>query len=67
MADEDIYLVPTANILQWGRRIYYANCHREGGDYRWHEDNLETAVGAPKTADISVKWLFKNAWNPIEK
>lgn len=64
MADKDIYLVPSANVLQWGRRVYYFNCHKEGGDYAWHKDNLNTAINAPKPTDITVAWLFKNKWNP---
>ena len=31
MADTDIYFVP-GNTTQWGRRVYYANCRREGGN-----------------------------------
>jgi pectinesterase len=40
MADTDIYLVPTNNTILWGRRVYYYNCHRIGGDYAWHKNNL---------------------------
>lgn len=64
MADKDIYLVPTANVLQWGRRVYYFNCHREGGDYTWHKDNLASAYGSPKAADINAAWAFNNKWDP---
>ena len=63
MADKDIYLVPTTNQLQWGRRIYYFNCHREGGDYAWHQDNLATAPGAPEAESINAVWVFKT-WDP---
>jgi pectinesterase len=62
MADSDIYFVP-GNKLQWGRRVYYSNCHREGGDYTWHKDNLVTAPGAPVPAQITPIWVFKT-WNP---
>jgi pectinesterase len=64
MADKDIYLVPTNNIIQWGRRVYYFNSHRSGGDYAWHKDNLHTAPGAPKAEQITVDWLFGNRWKP---
>ena len=64
MADRDIYLVPTTNIIQWGRRVYYFNCHRAGGDYAWHVDNLASAAGAPTSKDITVQWLFGNRWKP---
>ena len=63
MADRDIYLVPTTNVLQWGRRVYYFNCHREGGDYAWHKDNLNTAPGSPNGNSINANWVFKK-WNP---
>ena len=66
MADKDIYLVATANELQWGRRVYYFNCHKEGGDYAWHKNNMNTAVGAPKPQDVTVAWLFKNKWDPTK-
>jgi PelA/Pel-15E family pectate lyase len=61
MADADIYLVPTDNTLQWGKRVYYYNCHKEGGDYAWHKDNLPAAV--PVTA-INANWTFDGKWNP---
>jgi len=64
MADRDIYLVPTDNKLQWGRRIYYAGCKRNGGNYQWFTDNLQLAGGKPNMADITVNWLFKNKWHP---
>jgi len=63
MADKDIYLVP-GNKIQWGRRVYYFNCHRDGGDYAWFNNNLGTAAGSPKADDITVDWLFKNKWHP---
>jgi pectinesterase len=65
MADTDIYQVPTTNVLLWGRRVYYANCVREGGDYAWYKNNLNTAPGAPGAKDITVRWLFGEKWNPL--
>lgn len=64
MADKDIYLVPTNNNIQWGRRVYYYNCHRQGGDYAWHANNLQQAEGSPAAADINTAWLFRGKWNP---
>ncbi|MBD0286599.1 MAG: pectinesterase [Flavisolibacter sp.] len=66
MADKDIYLVPTDNVIRWGRRVYYYNCHRKGGDYQWHKDNLSTAQGAPTPEQITIKWLFGSRWQPEE-
>jgi len=65
MADKPIYLVPTTNVIQWGERVYYYNCHKEGGDYTWFANNLIKAKGSPDAKDISVQWLFGNKWNPV--
>jgi pectinesterase len=67
MADKDIYLVPTANKILWGRRVYYSGCSRDGGDYAWFRDNLESAPGAPSSNSITVDWLFKGNWHPEKK
>jgi pectinesterase len=64
MSDKDIYLVSTSNKLQWGRRVYYYNTHRQGGDYAWHKDNLHTAKGSPTINDITINWLYKGQWQP---
>jgi pectinesterase len=62
MKDTPIYLVPTSNTIQWGQRIYYYNCHRDGGnDFKWYADNLP---GGVKASDITVNWVFKDRWNP---
>ncbi len=67
MANHDIYKVETANIMQWGRRIYYYNCHKKKGDYPWHKNNLETAKGSPGAKEINAAWVFKSKWNPEAK
>ena len=64
MADKDIYLSPTANIIQWGRRVYYYNCHRNGRDFAWHKDNLSAAKDSVQVGDITAAWVFKNKWQP---
>jgi pectinesterase len=64
MADKDIYLVPTANTISWGRRVYYTGCQREGGNYAWFADNLHTAEGSPSPPAITVDWLFQGRWQP---
>lgn len=62
MKDTEIYLVPTSNKIQWGKRTYYYNCHREGGnDFSWYSDRLPAGL---KVADITVNWVFGNRWNP---
>lgn len=64
MADADIYLVPTNNTIQWGRRVYYYNCKREGGDYAWHKNNLPAGFGIN---DFNIPWVYDNKWNPVEE
>ncbi len=62
MRDTAIYRVPAANNIQWGHRVYYYNCHREGGnDFKWYADNLPAGL---KARDITSVWLFKNRWEP---
>jgi pectinesterase len=62
MADTPIYHVPTTNI-KWGERVYYYNCHRDGGkDFYWHADKLPAAL---KANEITVNWVFKDKWNPL--
>lgn len=62
MKDAPIYLVPTNTPIKWGERIYYYNCHREGGnDFKWYANNLPVGVNEK---EITVNWVFKNKWNP---
>lgn len=62
MRDTAIYRVPTNNVIRWGHRVYYYNCHREGGkDFAWYADNLPAGLQAK---EINVSWVFKNKWHP---
>jgi pectinesterase len=64
MKDAPIYRVPTSNTINWGERIYYFNCQREGGsDFKWYANNLPATLNAK---DITVNWVFKNKWNPTK-
>ena len=66
MADKDIYLVPTDNVIQWGRRVYYYNCHKKGGDYKWFADNLSTAEQKINAKNINANWVFGERWDPLK-
>lgn len=66
MSDTDIYLVPSYNKLEWGRRVYYYNCHREGGDYTWFANNLDKAPDAPSPKEINSDWVFHQQWKPAK-
>jgi pectinesterase len=67
MSEEDIYLVPTTNTIQWGRRVYYYNCDKEKSSIGFYKDNLETAKGKPAGNEINASWVFKNNWNPLSE
>lgn len=41
MADAEIYQVPTNNTVNWGKRVFYNNCSREGGAFNWFLDNFD--------------------------
>jgi pectinesterase len=53
--------------LNWGERVYYYNCHKIGGDYQWHKNNLTLADSNLKSAFITPLWVYKNSWDPESK
>ena len=59
MADAPIYKNSKDTVLQWETRVYYYNCHKKGGDYAWHKNNI-TAATAQK---INWNWTLKKRWN----
>ncbi len=73
MADKPIGVVQPppagANARLWERKYFY-NCHREGGDYAWHADNLDRAVlgeqaqTPPRPEDVTPSWTFGSRWDP---
>ncbi|WP_460675641.1 pectate lyase [Hymenobacter coalescens] len=66
MADADIYHATSGpGTPLWGRRVYYADCHRKGGDFAWFKDNLSTAAGAPTAKQINAAWTFGGTWDPV--
>jgi pectinesterase len=48
----------------WGERSYFSNTHRDGGDYAWMKENLESAVGSPKPEQVTAAWTFGGKWDP---
>jgi pectinesterase len=65
MADRAFYRPPSSpREWVWGDRHYYFGCHRDGGDYGWFKDNLETAQGSPVRGDIDATWTFDGRWDP---
>ncbi len=73
MADIPIYRVNYPDHTEkerpfnWGKRYYYYNCHREGGDYNWFSNNLNTAKKYLDIADITPAWTFDKKWDPESK
>lgn len=59
MADAPIYHVSSSPEPAWGHRVYYQNCHRAGGDYAWHANNLPID---PRM--ITLDWAFDGRWKP---
>jgi pectinesterase len=56
MADAPIYQSGD-RVLQWGHRVYYVDCHRDGGDFAWHKNN--TSV---KASELTFKTVFGEKW-----
>ena len=59
----DVSQLPESQQRLYERK-YFHNCHREGGDFPWHADNLTGADGAPAPADITAAWTFDGKWDP---
>lgn len=56
MADAPIYQSGDRK-LAWGHRVFYADCHRAGGDFSWHQTNTNV-----KSADVNFSWVFGDKW-----
>lgn len=66
MADADIFQreANPPNVLQWGRRVYYYNCSRKAGNYKWFANNLPQNVDSKK---ITAAWAYDYRWNPANE
>jgi pectinesterase len=47
----------------WGKRSYFYNCHRGGGNFDWFANNLSSAPGSPKPSEINAAWTFDGKWD----
>lgn len=56
MADAEIYQAGDRK-LEWGTRIYYRDCHRDGGDWGWFGDNTKLIK-----RDFTVQKVFGSKW-----
>ena len=48
----------------WGERSYFYHCRRNGGDYDWLRDNLNSATNAPAPEEVTAQWTFAGKWDP---
>ena len=55
MRDSAIYHVPSAKETNWGHRIYYKNCEKEGGDFAWYKNNTE--IDFQPSIENLKKWI----------
>ncbi len=65
--DSDINYAYTDKVLDpcpMGRRVYYWECTRDGGDSGWLENNLASAPGEPAYHTLTARWTFDNRWDP---
>ena len=66
MSDRPIGIVSeppaTADVSLWQRKYFY-HCHREGGDFPWHADNLSEA-GVTNAERVTPRWTFDGRWDP---
>ena len=67
ITDEDISYAYTDKVLdscEWGKRVYYCNCYREGGDYGWLRNNERESEDAANGLMSTAEWCFGYKWNP---
>lgn len=65
--DQNISYAYTDKVLDpcpWGQRVYYYNCHREGGDSGWLKNNLEQSEEKPDFHGVTALWTFNKKWDP---
>ena len=73
MSDKGIYRVTYPNEPQkdrsfnWGKRYYFSNCHRSGGDADWLKNNFKSCGKLPVPENITPSWTFDGKWDPESK
>ncbi len=51
----------------WGKRTYYYNCYREGGNSGWMQNNLQEAEDTTVFHGITALWTFGGKWDPEQR
>ena len=49
------------NPNQWGNRVYFYRCEKEGSKFDWMNDNLPSNE---TLNEINANWTFQNKWAP---
>ena len=65
--DEDISYAYKDKVLdpcEWGKRVYYRNCYREGGDSGWLRNNERESEDAANGLHSTAEWCFGYKWDP---
>ncbi len=52
------------NPDDFGDRVYFHACIRDGGLFPWMKDNLGFAAGGPRPEDVTPAWTFGGRWDP---
>ena len=65
--DENICYAYTDKVLDpcpWGRRVWYLDCVREGGDSGWLDDNIDEEGEDLTYYTVLPGWTFGGKWDP---
>jgi pectinesterase len=65
MANAPVFQAASSTGVPLGKRVYFYNCRRTGGNYDWFKNNLSTAADAPEANQINAKWVFKQRWKSL--
>lgn len=65
MKDTPIYFARDDSVYKWGKRTYFWNCQRAGGNYSWLENNLtDVYEGEVHESQVNAFWTFAGRWDP---
>ncbi len=64
MADRPIYRPSAPETYVFPARYYFWNDHRDGGDFPWFADNLESADPPLHPRAVTARWTFGGRWDP---
>jgi pectinesterase len=55
ISDARIYQATSDNVIQWGERIYYYKCTKEGKPFFWYNDNIQKSEVKKITKELLKK------------